>query len=178
MHADKANAAIFVSSGTCTSDAAEFAQDRPIRLIDGEELADMVAALQEERRIEGQTYNIIKTDRANPLFLTALLNSRLVKFWLKHRGKMQGQNFQVDKEPLLAIPLFVPKKAEQERWAKVVQRIIECKKKIASAETDAVRVQLQRILDQSDEQLHGAIESMYELDDSERLLLVASINKR
>lgn len=62
-----------------------------------------------------QTFNVIKTDRVNLLYLTALLNSRLVRFWLKHRGKMQGQNFQVDKEPLLAIPLCVPEKSEQER---------------------------------------------------------------
>ncbi len=39
-------------------------------------------------------------------FLTLLLNSKLVEFWLKNKGKMQGDNFQVDKEPLLSIPIF------------------------------------------------------------------------
>jgi adenine-specific DNA-methyltransferase len=29
-------------------------------------------------------------------------------FWLKHKGKMQGNNFQVDKGPLMKIPIFVP----------------------------------------------------------------------
>lgn len=26
-------------------------------------------------------------------------------FWLKHKGKMQGNNYQIDKEPLLNIPI-------------------------------------------------------------------------
>jgi len=42
-----------------------------------------------------QTFNIIKTDRVNLLFLTGLLNSGVVKFWLKHRGKMQGHHYQL-----------------------------------------------------------------------------------
>ena len=49
MHASGAHAAIFVSTGAYTSDAVEFAQELPIRLIDGDELARMVVAIQEER---------------------------------------------------------------------------------------------------------------------------------
>jgi adenine-specific DNA-methyltransferase len=53
-----------------------------------------------------QTYNVIKTTRINQLFLTALLNSKLIAFWLKHRGKMQGFQFQIDKGPLVDLPLI------------------------------------------------------------------------
>jgi DNA-binding transcriptional regulator YiaG len=35
---------------------------------------------------------------------------------------MQGQNYQVDKEPLLAIPLCVPRTKEQARIAAIVQQ--------------------------------------------------------
>lgn len=55
-----------------------------------------------------QTFNIIKTGRLNQKFLTGLLNSSAVAFWLRHRGKLQGQLFQVDKEPLLRVPLVAP----------------------------------------------------------------------
>lgn len=51
-------------------------------------------------------FNIIKSDRLNLKFLTALLNSKLTAFWLRHKGKMQGNNYQVDKEPLLEIPII------------------------------------------------------------------------
>nr|WP_164969473.1 Eco57I restriction-modification methylase domain-containing protein [Halarcobacter ebronensis] len=53
-----------------------------------------------------QSYYIIKSERINLKYLTALLNSSLVAFWLKYKGKMQGNNFQVDKEPLLDIPIL------------------------------------------------------------------------
>ncbi|MDC0960264.1 N-6 DNA methylase [Flavobacteriaceae bacterium] len=55
-----------------------------------------------------QSYNIIKTERVNLKFLTCLLNSKLIEFWLKYNGKMQGSIFQVDKEPLLDIPIKTP----------------------------------------------------------------------
>ncbi|MDR0328808.1 MAG: hypothetical protein LBI05_10980, partial [Planctomycetaceae bacterium] len=50
-------------------------------------------------------FNVIRSERIDLKYLTALLNSRLVAFWLRHRGKMQGLQYQVDKEPLLNIPL-------------------------------------------------------------------------
>ena len=53
-----------------------------------------------------QSYYVIKSERINLKYLTALLNSKLIAFWLKHKGKMQGNNFQVDKEPLLDIPIM------------------------------------------------------------------------
>ena len=36
-----------------------------------------------------------KSDRINLKYLTALLNSKLVTFWLKYKGKIQGDNYQV-----------------------------------------------------------------------------------
>lgn len=53
-----------------------------------------------------QTYNVIKTDRFDMAGLTALLNSRMIAFWLRYKGKMQGNLYQVDKDPLRQIPLI------------------------------------------------------------------------
>ncbi len=52
------------------------------------------------------TFYIIKTERLDMKYLTALLNSKLIEFWLRNKGKMQGNNFQIDKEPLLNIPIY------------------------------------------------------------------------
>lgn len=52
-----------------------------------------------------QTFFIIKTNRLSLKYLTAILNSSIISFWLKNKGKMQGNNYQVDKEPLLEIPI-------------------------------------------------------------------------
>lgn len=70
------------------------------------------------------TFNIIQTDRVDMKYLTGLLNSKLIEFWLKNKGKMQGSNFQLDKEPLLQIPIAVPSKEVQSLIAKLVDCII------------------------------------------------------
>jgi hypothetical protein len=53
-----------------------------------------------------QTFFLIKSKKINLKYLTALLNSSVIAFWLRHRGKMQGNNYQVDKEPMLQIPII------------------------------------------------------------------------
>ena len=54
-----------------------------------------------------QTFMVINSDRFDLKYLTGILNSKLIQFWLKFNGKMQGNNYQLDKEPLLNIPLCI-----------------------------------------------------------------------
>ncbi|MEN2436164.1 Eco57I restriction-modification methylase domain-containing protein [Weeksellaceae bacterium A-14] len=53
------------------------------------------------------TFYVIKTKRISQKYLTAYLNSKVVTFWLKNKGKMQGSNYQLDKEPLVNIPIVL-----------------------------------------------------------------------
>ncbi len=53
-----------------------------------------------------RAFLIIKTKRINCKYLNAVLNSKLIKYWLLHKGKLQGNNFQVDKTPLMELPLI------------------------------------------------------------------------
>lgn len=69
-----------------------------------------------------QTYFVIKTRRVNQKYLTALLNSKLIAFWLKYKGKMQGFQYQVDKGPLVELPLI--KTEHQEPFAILVDYIL------------------------------------------------------
>ena len=59
------------------------------------------------------TFYVIKTERFNLKFLTGLLNSKLIAYWLRHKGKMQGSNFQIDKDPLLQIPIKSAKEIDK-----------------------------------------------------------------
>lgn len=68
MHAEGADAAIFVSSGTYTADAMEFARGQSLRLIDGEELVRMVAAIQDERVVEGRLAKALAPSSQRPVF--------------------------------------------------------------------------------------------------------------
>lgn len=71
-----------------------------------------------------RAYLIIRTNRVNLKYLTGLLNSTLIMYWLKHKGKMQGANFQIDKEPLQQIPIAVPSANIQELIATIVDYLI------------------------------------------------------
>jgi hypothetical protein len=70
-------------------------------------------------------FNVIKTDRFNMKSLTGILNSNLIKFWLRYKGKMQGNNYQIDKEPLVNIPIL--KNKNEFFTAKIVDYILKVK---------------------------------------------------
>ena len=74
------------------------------------------------------TFYVIKTGKMNQKCLTGLLNSKLIAFWLKHKGKMQGANYQIDKEPLITLPLVKPDQASQAAIANIVSKIINIMK--------------------------------------------------
>jgi type I restriction-modification system DNA methylase subunit len=71
------------------------------------------------------TFYVIKSDRVNLKFLTGILNSTLTAFWLRNKGKMQGNNYQLDKEPLINIPICISDKVTQETVADKVDTLIE-----------------------------------------------------
>lgn len=84
------------------------------------------------------TFYIIKTDRLNSKYLMGILNSQLVAFWLKHKGKMQGNNYQIDKEPLLNIPIIEQNSTNQnlvDEIINLVDEILALKAQNSTADT-------------------------------------------
>ncbi|GAP71880.1 Eco57I restriction endonuclease [Candidatus Symbiothrix dinenymphae] len=77
--------------------------------------------------------NIIKTKKCNLKYLLGLLNSSLIAFWLKNKGKMQGDNYQLDKEPLMQIPIKIAEK--QEPIIALVDKILAAKSANPAADT-------------------------------------------
>ena len=74
-----------------------------------------------------QTFFVIQSNRIDLKYLAGLLNSKLVAFWLRKKGKMQGNAYQLDKEPLLEIPIYKPEDQEANEIAKLVDKIISLK---------------------------------------------------
>jgi hypothetical protein len=91
-------------------------------------------------------YYVIRTDRLNCKYLLGLLNSRLVAFWLRHRGKMQGAVFQVDKEPIVAMPLVQPTADVQMTVAADVDRILAAKNDNPSVDTSVIESEIDQIV--------------------------------
>ena len=75
-----------------------------------------------------RAFLVIQSDRINLKFLTALFNSKLVAFWLRNKGKMQGNAYQIDKEPLFEIPIYKPSEKDQQPFVALVDQILELKK--------------------------------------------------
>ena len=92
------------------------------------------------------TFYVIKTARTNQKYLTGLLNSRLVTFWLKHRGKMQGTNYQVDKQPLLAIPLISSSSEQQDLIEILVNQILDAKDTDPNANVSELENEIDQIV--------------------------------
>ena len=98
-----------------------------------------------------QTFNIIKQERFSYKYLVALLNSELMKFWLRYNGKMQGSNFQVDKKPLMSIPIKKPNQIDLNQIEKLVNEIIDTK----------------LITDDQSENINLLINKVYNLDEND-----------
>ncbi len=90
--------------------------------------------------------NVIQTFRWNMKFLTGVLNSALVTYWLRHRGKMQGENFQIDKEPLLGIPLPKPELVDQKPIMGLVDQILSAKSANPSADTSSLEAEIDSLV--------------------------------
>ena len=105
-----------------------------------------------------QTFFSIKTDRFNMKYVTGLLNSKLIAFWLRYMGKMQGSNYQIDKEPLMNIPIKIASNEIEEKIINLVERIVELKK---------LDKDTQDLENQIDEMVYG----LYELTEEEKDLV-------
>ncbi|WP_072238453.1 type IIG restriction enzyme/methyltransferase [Campylobacter coli] len=80
----------------------------------------------------------IQTCRINLKYLTGVLNSKLIAFWLKHKGKIQGNLFKIDKEPLLNIPIVnINSKNEKlaNKLISLVDEILKAKEQNKNANT-------------------------------------------
>ncbi len=100
------------------------------------------------------TFYVIQTRRLNMKYLTALLNSKLIAYWLRNKGKMQGNNYQIDKEPLLAIPLIKPSESISKELEKIVTKILE--RKTEGKESNALEQEIDKVVYQ-----------LYDLTDEE-----------
>ncbi|EAL8025782.1 class I SAM-dependent DNA methyltransferase [Campylobacter jejuni] len=105
------------------------------------------------------TFYVIKTQRINVKYLTAILNSKLVAFWLKHKGKMQGNNYQIDKEPLLNIPIVDTNSKNK----KLAHELINLVDEILKAKEQDKNVNTQEL----ENKINSLVYKLYNLNEEE-----------
>lgn len=101
-----------------------------------------------------QTFNVIKTNRINVKYLLGILNSTLIKYWLKNKGKMQGNNYQVDKEPLCAIPIVLNDNYKEKLINKVDSLL---NNNATEDEIDEIVFQIYNINDEEKQSIKGGL---------------------
>lgn len=115
-----------------------------------------------------RAFLILKPEQINLKYLTALLNSKLIYFWLKNKGKKQGEQLQIDKEPLMEIPLFKAEEKEQEKIALTVDKIMAKTAEFnkTSQNTDRWHL-LKSEIEKLDREIDEAIYKLYGLTNEE-----------
>jgi adenine-specific DNA-methyltransferase len=118
------------------------------------------------------TFYVIKTARFSMKYLLGLFNSRLMMFWLKNKGKMQGVNFQLDKEPLLGMPIQPISKNHEELFIVLVDQILVAKQNDPHADTSDLESQIDAIVFNlyglTEEEIMTVLLSMPSVSESER----------
>ena len=110
-----------------------------------------------------RAFLVLKPENINLKYLTAILNSKLAYFWLKNKGKKQGEQLLIDKEPLLDIPLLKADDGEQKRVAALVDTVVARNAELhkTSANTDkwhALKAEVEKLestIDQHVNKLYG-----------------------
>ena len=122
----------------------------------------------EEEYFGSRAMNFIKTDRINLKYLTGLLNSRLSYFWLKNKGKQLGDLLQIDKGPLLNIPLLKPDEKSQEQIAQLVDKVMELYQDFRNTSTNTDKWHsLKSEIEKVERQIDEAIYKLYGLTAEE-----------
>lgn len=113
-----------------------------------------------------QTFNVIKSFRIDMKFLTGLLNSKLMFYWLKHKGKRQGEMLQIDKEPIIDLPICIP--SDYSSYLNLIDEII--KLRASSCDSSELERQLDQMIydlyDLSPEEVDSLENALIASDDS------------
>jgi len=115
-----------------------------------------------------QVYYVIKTSRINMKFLTGLLNSKLIYFWLYHNGKRQGEQLQVDRDPLIEIPII---NQEDGQIIKNVDLIIELNRRLESINLDREKDIIKKQIEALERQIDNIIYKLYGITKEEQEII-------
>lgn len=122
----------------------------------------------EEAYYGSRALNFIKTDRINPKYLTGVLNSRVSFFWLKNKGKQLGDLLQIDKGPLLEIPICVGNEKQQKIVIDLVEKITSLNKELHQlSENSNDWLKLKEEIERTDKKIDEEVYKIYGLTEEE-----------
>ncbi|MDD5071769.1 MAG: N-6 DNA methylase [Patescibacteria group bacterium] len=126
----------------------------------------------EEEYYGSRALNFIKTDRIDLKYLTGILNSNLVYFWLKNEGKQLGDLLQIDKGPLSHIPICLTSdKNKQKEIIALVEKITKSNKallKLHPIMDEKEYEEKKTEIEKTDKEIDEKVYELYGLSEEER----------
>ena len=93
-------------------------------------------------------------------FLLGLLNSKVIYYWLYHRGKRKGHMLEMKTTPIQEIPIPTPKDSEMSEIEQLVREVIELKSTDSEASTKALETEINEL-----------VMELYGLNDDEKKII-------
>ncbi len=122
----------------------------------------------EEPYYGSRALNFIKTDRINLKYLTGILNSNLSSFWLKNKGKQLGDLLQIDKGPLLEVPICIGDKEQQKEIIVLVDKMISLNKELhETLENSNEWENIKSEIEKTDKKIDQKVYELYKLNIKE-----------
>jgi len=128
-----------------------------------------------------QTYFVIKPQNINLKYLIGLLNSKLIYFWLNFKGKKQGEQLQIDKAPLLELPIYNIEEQNKEEKdmeteiSNLVVSIIDSNKRIRKIRLETEKSLLEKQSDSFEKRINDLIYKLYGITKEEQEIIEESL---
>ena len=117
-------------------------------------------------------FYVIKPEDIDLKYLTGILNSKLIAFWLKNKGKMQGSNYQIDKEPLLNIPICnTDNEKLKNKLINHVNEMIECNQRLINEKNPDSINRIKNDIADIDSFIDKTVYSIYNISEEERKII-------
>ncbi len=124
-----------------------------------------------------RAYLIIKPKDINPKYLTGILNSKMINYYIYHRGKRQGEQLQIDKFPLMNLPIYLPDGKNSgdikkyENVIKYIELIMENKKKILESSIHQEKNLLRKYIEIQKNNIDELVYELYRIPMDKRQII-------
>ncbi|MEM5792748.1 MAG: N-6 DNA methylase [Candidatus Aenigmatarchaeota archaeon] len=123
------------------------------------------------------TFFIIQPKDINLKYLTAILNSKIIYFWLYFKGKKEGNQLQIDKAPILQLPIKLAPESEQQPLIKLVDKMLSLNKRlneIGDKKTDE-RAKIEEEIKKTDAEIDELVYKIYGITEEEKKIIEESL---
>ncbi|WP_300365408.1 N-6 DNA methylase [Brachyspira sp.] len=118
------------------------------------------------------TFYVIKPEDIDLKYLIGILNSKLIAFWLRNKGKMQGSNYQIDKEPILNIPICnTDNENLKNKLINFVNEMIECNQRLINETNPDSINRIKNDIADIDSFIDKTVYSIYNISEEERNII-------